>query len=85
MIRNITLDEANVHKTIVEAKSIILIDVLNLDISNLFNDLDNKINHLIGDGKLELNFIIEKNEDVCLPYKCNDTCKSSEINYFSQV
>ena len=36
----------NVYKAIVEAKSIISIDALNEDVLDLFNTLNNKINHL---------------------------------------
>ena len=48
MISNITLFEANVDisNALIEINFIILIDALNLDVSNHFSDLDDKINHL---------------------------------------
>ena len=59
---NIALAKAkvNINNSLVEAKSIILIDALNLDILNLFNDLNDKINHVIADGMLELGLLSRK-------------------------
>ena len=56
-ISNIALVKANVniYNALIKAKFIILIDVLNLDI---FNDIDSKINHLIGDEMLELDLLL---------------------------
>ena len=47
-ISNIALTETNVHinNAFVDAKIIILIDVLNLDVLDPFNDSDGKLNHL---------------------------------------
>ena len=58
-ISNITLAKANVHNALIKAKSIVSINALNLDVSDLFNDHDGKINHLI-DGMLELDLLLRK-------------------------
>ena len=58
-ISNIFLFETNVDvkNTFVEVNSISLIDALNQNVSNPFNELDGKkINYLIGGGVFRLNY-----------------------------
>ena len=85
-ISNITLIEVNIgiNNALVEANFIILIDALKLDNSNLFNDLDDKINHLNWWWNTWTKFIIEKMRMyVCFIVKQH--IKSSEINAFPRV
>ena len=61
-IINIALAKVNVYinNSLIKAKSIILIDAQNLNILDLFNNPDGKINHLIGDGMLKLDLLSRK-------------------------
>ena len=61
-LSNIALSKANgdFNNALVETKSIISIDALNLDVLDLFNDFDDKTNHLIGDGMLVLDLSSKK-------------------------
>ena len=67
-ISNIALVEANVdiNNALVEVNSIISIDALNLNVSDLFNNPDEKINHLNWCGVLRLDSLWKKRMYVCL-------------------
>ena len=74
----------DVSNVVVEANSIILIGELNLDISDLFNDPDDKIDHLIEGGILRLDLLLSKLR-MSVYLIMQQHIKSSEIYSFSWV